>query len=488
MHVVVVGATGNVGTAVLRALQTHEAVRSVLGVARRPPPQPRAPDDKVRWHAADISRDPLDFVAGADAVVHLAWLIQPSREENVMRATNVGGTRRLVDEVIANGVPSFIYASSVGTYAPAPKDTPLGESWPRTGVPTSTYSRHKAEVESLLDVVERDHPQLRLVRMRTSLVFQRAAAAEVHRLFLGRLMPWHLPRPFRFVPGLRRLVFQATHADDIADAYVRALTRDVSGAFNIAAEPPLTPQLIAEAVGGRVLPLPERLLRVAVSAAHTARLVPTEAGWLDMATNTPLMDTTRGAPRTRVERDPQLGRCPHRTARRDRRRSRRRHTHARPALNVPLVRSGSMTGIAATAMTTILAVPDRVYDAIVRADTVTSFFPDRSSGDLVAGTEVTWEFDHADAKVQLRVGIVRAPSSIVFDWNAAGDGFKTVTFSLESLDDGRATRVEVTEAEFPVNAPGAAKAVQQSAGWSEFLCFLKARIQFDVELRTGRKL
>ena len=83
-----------------------------------------------------------------------------------------------------------------------------------------------------------------------------------------------------------------------------------------------------------------------------------------------------------------------------------------------------MTGIAATAMTTILAVPDRFYDAIVRADSVTSFFPDRSSGDLIAGAEVTWEFDHADAKVQLRVGIVRPPTSIVFDWNAAGDGLR----------------------------------------------------------------
>jgi UDP-glucose 4-epimerase len=293
MHVVVVGATGNVGTAVLRTLRSNVDVRSVLGVARRPPAQPPAPDDKVRWHSADISRDPLDFLASADAVVHLAWLIQPSRDEKTMRATNVDGTRRLVDEVIAHGAASLVYASSVGTYAPAPKDTPVDESWPPTGVPSSTYSRHKAEVESLLDVVERDHPQLRLVRLRTSLVFQRAAASEIHRLFLGRLMPWHIPRLLRFVPSVRRLIFQATHADDIAAAYAQALTQDVSGAFNIAADPPLTPQLIAEAVGGRVVPLPERLLRAAVSAAYTARLVPTEAGWLDMATNTPLMDTTR---------------------------------------------------------------------------------------------------------------------------------------------------------------------------------------------------
>ena len=332
MHVVVVGATGNVGTALLNALRSNRDVGSVLGVARRLPTQPSDPEDKVRWHAADISRDPLDFVAGADAVVHLAWLIQPSRREHEMRSTNVDGTRRLVDEVVAHGVPSFVYASSVGTYASAPKDTPLDESWPATGVPSSTYSRHKSEVEAMLDVIEQDHPQLRLVRLRTSLVFQRAAASEVHRLFLGRLMPWHLPRPLRIVPGLKRLVFQATHADDIASAYVQALTRDVSGPFNIAAEPALTPQVIAEAVGGRVLPLPERLLRLAVSAAYTSRLIPTEAGWLDMATNTPADGHHQGAPNTRLERTPKLDRRPHRAPRRDRRRSRRPDTSTRTPL------------------------------------------------------------------------------------------------------------------------------------------------------------
>ena len=106
----------------------------------------------------------------------------------------------------------------------------------------------------------------------------------------------------------------------------------------------------------------------------------------------------------------------------------------------------------------------------------------------IAGSAVTWEFDDADAKVELRVGSLSAPTRIVFDWDAAGVGFKTVTFSLEPVDDGRATRVEVTEAGFPVDAQGAATAVEQTAGWSEFLCYLKARIQFDVELRTGREL
>src|SRR3954451_15688494 len=108
MNVVVIGATGNVGTALLRALDANDEVGSVLGVARRIPaaPDTRGASSKVTWRAADVSADPLDFLPRADAVVHLAWLIQPSRDEAMMRATNVDGTRRLVDEVVRQGVPA----------------------------------------------------------------------------------------------------------------------------------------------------------------------------------------------------------------------------------------------------------------------------------------------------------------------------------------------------------------------------------------------
>jgi UDP-glucose 4-epimerase len=296
MRVVVIGATGNVGTALLDALAITPEVTSVLGVARRIPAVGTASrGSKTSWHAADISRDPLDFLTDADAVVHLAWLIQPSRDPQVMRATNVEGTARVVRAVIDHRVPSLVYASSVGTYAPAPKSPPRTESWPATGIPTSTYSRQKAEVEALLDEIELQEAGLRIVRMRTSLVFQRAAASEVHRLFLGPLLPWHLPRALRLVPGVAPLQFQATHATDIADAYLRALTRDVAGAFNVAAEPVLTPERIADAVGGRVLPFPRVALRALVRASYASRLQPAEPGWLDMATQTPILDCTRAA-------------------------------------------------------------------------------------------------------------------------------------------------------------------------------------------------
>jgi UDP-glucose 4-epimerase len=292
MRIVVLGATGNVGTALLRALRHRDGTDEVVGVARRHP-GPSVRGDAASWIAADIARDPLDFLGGADAVVHLAWKIQPSHDEGEMRATNVDGSGRVLDAVGSAGVPRLVYASSVGTYAPGPKEPRVDESWPATGIDSSTYSRHKAAVERMLDRFEADHPDTATVRLRTSLVFQRRAASEVHRLFLGRWAPWRLPRPLRVVPRVPRLVAQATHADDIADAYVRAILGDATGAFNVAAESPLTPEIIAEVTGSRLVPAPAGALRAAASVTYRARLHPAEPGWLDMALETPLMDTTR---------------------------------------------------------------------------------------------------------------------------------------------------------------------------------------------------
>jgi nucleoside-diphosphate-sugar epimerase len=249
----------------------------------------------VTWERRDIAIDTLDVVEGADAVVDLAWQIQPSRDEAALRRTNVVGTMRVARAVADHGVPVFVYASSVGTYAAHPKYPRVDESWSATGIESSTYSRQKAEVELMLDSFEADHPALRLVRMRTSLVFQRPAASEIHRLFLGRFLPWRLPRPLRLVPRFDSLQFQATHADDIADAYVRVIKAPVRGAFNVAAEPVLDPTTIAAAVGGRTVPLPRLAVRVAASATYAARLQPSEPGWLDMATSGPLMDCRRVA-------------------------------------------------------------------------------------------------------------------------------------------------------------------------------------------------
>ncbi|MGZ6643311.1 MAG: NAD-dependent epimerase/dehydratase family protein [Solirubrobacteraceae bacterium] len=294
MKVVVLGASGNAGTALLRALEAEPAVGEVGAAARRPPD--RWESVKTVWRAVDVAADPLEPVlAGADVVVHLAWLIQPSRDREQTRAVNVGGSRRVMEAVAAAGVPSLVYASSVGAYSPGPKDRRVDETWPTGGVPSSFYSRDKAEVEWLLDVFEREHPDIRVVRLRPGLIFQRGAASEIRRLFAGPFLPSRLvaPKWIPIVPRHPRLRFQAVHADDVADAYRRAIVGDARGAFNVAAEPVLDGEALGRLLDARPVPVPAPVLRGAAAAAFHLRLTPTPAGWVDMALAVPLMDSTR---------------------------------------------------------------------------------------------------------------------------------------------------------------------------------------------------
>src|SRR5215208_3129040 len=292
MRVVVVGASGNVGTSLLRALANEPGVDSIVGLARR---IPEAKFPKTEWRQADIAQAPLrPHFQGADAVVHLAWLIQPGRDKQRLHEVNVDGSARVFTAAAAAGVGTLVYASSVGAYSPGPKDRRVDESWPTTGISTSFYSRHKAEVERLLDRFEDEHERTRVVRLRPGLIFKREAASGIRRLFAGPLLPGSLLRPALIpaVPDIDRLVFQAVHSHDVGEAYRLALVGDVAGPFNIAADPVLDPGELARILGARRVPVPASILRAGAAASFKLRLQPSEPGWLDMGLQVPLMDVT----------------------------------------------------------------------------------------------------------------------------------------------------------------------------------------------------
>lgn len=274
---------------------------------------PRLDLPKTEWRPADVARDDLaSHFAGADCVVHLAWLIQPSHDLAFLRRTNVDGSGRVFRAVAEAGIPSLVYASSVGAYSPKglrpgaggsadgassqdPKSRRVDESWPTGGTPTSFYARHKAEVERMLDRFEEEHPGTRVVRLRPGLIFKRGSAEEQRRYFLGPFFPRLLARQeaLAVVPDIGGMRFQAVHSDDVAEAYRLAVLGDARGAFNVAAEPVLDAPTLARALGARVVPIPPSLVRVGMAAAWRARLQPTPPGWLDMGLSVPVMDTRR---------------------------------------------------------------------------------------------------------------------------------------------------------------------------------------------------
>src|SRR5689334_3095242 len=293
MRVVVVGATGNVGTSLLESLEPETRVDEIVAVARRPPGRTFA---RTTFISADIaSSDLVGILRGADAVVHLAWLIQPGRTEAITHRVNVVGSERLFRAAAQANVPAVVYASSVGTYSPGPKDRLVDESWPTEGIRSSFYSRHKVAVERQLDRLEREQPAMRIVRMRPGLIFKADAATEIRRLFAGPFLPRALLRPelIPIVPDVDRLRFQAVHSLDVGDAYRLALLSDARGAFNLAADPPIGPPELARILRARRLPTPPAALRGAAAVTFALRLQPSEPGWVDMAYAVPLLDSAR---------------------------------------------------------------------------------------------------------------------------------------------------------------------------------------------------
>ena len=294
MRIVVVGATGNLGTSVLRSLADEQEVQSVLGLARR---LPKLTMPKVEWASADVvSQDLVPHFRGADAVVLLSWIIQPSRDLNKQWMVNVEGSTRVAMAVKEAGVPSLLYASSVGAYSPGPKDRRVDESWPTGGIPTSYYGRHKAEVERRLDRFEREAPGVRVVRMRPGLVFKKEAAQGIRRLFAGPFLPGLLANPalINLVPDIENLRSQVIHSYDVGEAFRLAIVNEEArGAFNIAAEPILDAKEIGRILNARPAPFSAQLARAGAGLSWALRLQPVPPGWLDLSRNVPIMDTTR---------------------------------------------------------------------------------------------------------------------------------------------------------------------------------------------------
>ncbi|MBB5959394.1 nucleoside-diphosphate-sugar epimerase [Saccharothrix tamanrassetensis] len=341
MRVVVTGASGNIGTALCRVLPAELPDADVLGIARRVPADEdraagarhggagsggtqrvaaqrgaaqrsetrtgetrlhesragetrsdgtRAGPGGVSWLSCDIGAPSAEArltraFAGADAVVHLAWAIQPGMDEPAMRRTNLDGSAHVLAAAERAGVPHVVVASSVAAYTPA--DHPVDEDWPCAGVPGSTYSLQKAQLERMLDGHD-------VARVRPCAVVQPDAGAELDRWVLSPLIPpFLIGRRWLPVPLWNGLRAQVVHAEDVARAITLILRRRVTGAFNVASGSVLHADELAGVLGGFRLPVPLRLLEGVAWPTWRVGLQPMHPGWLRLADQASIVDTSR---------------------------------------------------------------------------------------------------------------------------------------------------------------------------------------------------
>ncbi|KEF99430.1 hypothetical protein K883_00388 [Mycobacterium sp. TKK-01-0059] len=297
-RIVITGASGNVGTALLRRLTADDSDYEIVGISRRRPPS----DDLYRsahWHELDLA-DPgvelelLKVFRGAACVVHLAWGFQPTRNRRYLDSVGVNGSAAVLSAAHNAKVPHLLHMSSVGTYAAGRYGQKVDETFSTAGIPSSAYSRAKSAVERMLDGYEGHNPDgVGITRMRPGFILQRDAALGLRRYTLPAYVG---PRWVRWLPLLpldRSLSVSIVHADDVADACVKAIERRALGPFNLAAEPPVGRDDIAKALRARPIHVPSPLLGLLVAASWRARLQPLDRGWLDMAFSLPLLDTDR---------------------------------------------------------------------------------------------------------------------------------------------------------------------------------------------------
>src|SRR5215213_2499550 len=284
-------------------LQADERIARVVGIARRPFDPAREGWTKMEYRQGDV-REPAtleDAFAGADVVVHLAFLITGTAARETIREINVEGTLNTFRAAAIAGAERFVYASSVAAYG-FHRDNPVGmtEDWPVRPAARLFYAQEKAEVERLLGDEAARHPGLGLYLLRPPIVLGPHAVG-AKDLLPGPLMAIGRPvaglvrrSPLRLPALAPQLPLQVIHEEDVGQAFLRCVVADgPPGAYNIAADGVLTTGQIAREVGLAPVPVPSRPVQAAARAAASLPFLPPMAEWVEAASHPAIMDCAK---------------------------------------------------------------------------------------------------------------------------------------------------------------------------------------------------
>ena len=265
--VVVTGAAGVVGSALLPQLLAHPDVAKVVAIDVR-----RGDVDGAVWKVGDV-RDPVvaQRFAGADAVVHLAvdWSLSSAPAQR--SELNVRGTQTVVTAAAAAGVPRVVLVTSSSVYGALPDNpVPLPEDSPLQAPPEGIVA-DLLEIERLAQDARRVHPGLDVTVVRPAALVGPGVDTLVTRHFSApRLLCIRDAEP----------AWQFCHVEDLASALVLCALGAASGAVTAGSDGHLEQRRVEELSGMKRVEIPaalawataERLHRVGVTPAPASEL------------------------------------------------------------------------------------------------------------------------------------------------------------------------------------------------------------------------
>ena len=304
LSVAVTGPTGDLGVAIVDALERSRRVKRIVGMARRPFDPADLGWKKTEYTQGDVTDagSVRALVKGADVVVHLAFAILSASDAT--RDLNIEGSRTVFGEAAKAGAERICYASSVAAYG-FHDDNPdwLTEEIPARGSPEHPYSEQKAEVERVLGEV--------LLRRRKTVAYAfrpcivagpraRTFLEEIPYYRLSEAMPDSVSRLLGSMPVLKPVVpdpgirFQLVHEDDVASAFVAGVAgRGEPGPYNLAARGTITMSSVANALDWYSVPVPGMVVEAAAEVASRLPFAPASVAWLHSVKKPVLMKTDR---------------------------------------------------------------------------------------------------------------------------------------------------------------------------------------------------
>jgi UDP-glucose 4-epimerase len=205
-----------------------------------------------------------------EVFVHLAFLLNPIRDEALMYDIDVNGTHSVLWAASEAGVRQVLVTSSAVAYGAFPDNPrPITEAWPVRGAPDFSYARDKSESDRVCQLWAAEHPDRVMTIVRPCIVY-------------GPKVDNYLSRTWseaRFVPLIDGVdeEFQLVHEDDLVEALVALLDARASGAFNVAADGTLGRRQAAAQLGLQVRELKMETARRLLGVAWRLRLPGVEA-------------------------------------------------------------------------------------------------------------------------------------------------------------------------------------------------------------------
>ena len=239
----ITGGSGYIGSRLVRSLAERDDTERIVIADVRPPGLFRPEVSYERLDVRDAARArELMAAERPDAVVHLAFVLNPIHDEAAMYDVDVGGTQNVLRAASDAGVEQVLVTTSATAYGAFPDNpVPIAEDWPVRGVPSFSYACHKTEADRLCQLWALEHPDRVMTIVRPCIVFGPNVDNYLVRLWTEQ--------PFAIDLGIDEPPLQYVHEDDVVDALERLLHGRHAGAFNVAGDGTMTPAECAEAAG-----------------------------------------------------------------------------------------------------------------------------------------------------------------------------------------------------------------------------------------------